>query len=159
VWIAIIGILFLLIPTFIQVALVARVLWEILRVKKLNRTQGQVSQVSGMGMEARKLRDERRKAHHLTMAVCHIVLCSFIAFGIMTFLAVLHALINVDKEESAVYRLFKAGMMGVQYVNSSINHHLLLCGSRVPQSFPQEDVLLVPSVDFAWQRYGDRNNF
>jgi hypothetical protein len=39
----------------------------------------------------------------------------------MTFLAIVYALMNMDKEEWAVYRLFKAGLLGVQYVNSSIN--------------------------------------
>jgi hypothetical protein len=123
VWVAIIGIIFLLIPTSIQVILVARVLRKISRVKKLNRTQrrSKVSQMSGMGMEDKKLRDERRKAHQQTMAVCHVVLCSFMAFGLMTFLAIVYALMNMDQEESAVHRLFKARLLGVRYVNSSIN--------------------------------------
>jgi hypothetical protein len=67
-------------------------------------------------------REERQKRRQLTFAVrnCNIVCLSFLVFGVMTLLSVVMVLVNPHEEEEAVWRLFKAVMNLMLFVNSSV---------------------------------------
>jgi hypothetical protein len=127
------AIVFLLVPTFVQVFLVARVMREVSRLNKQTEhptaskpdlspsCPAETQRLQLSGMECMTSKEARKNQRQLANAVCHVVFWSLLAFGILTFLTVVLVLLRGDSEETDVYRLFKAGMMFVMYVNSSVN--------------------------------------
>jgi hypothetical protein len=131
------SIVFHLVPTIIQVVLVACVLREILRFNKMShrgepdavssQTERKVSQPTGSDntCTTTSSKEARKSQRELTFALCNIILWSFFAFGVMTFIMVVLGLANPNEEKKAGWRLFKVAMMFVLYLKSSVNFLIL----------------------------------
>jgi hypothetical protein len=106
-WFTVWRVVFLLLPTIIQVVLVALVMRMILRFNKLSDSKS--NNVSHLHIE-RKLsslsggdnitpQHTRKNQRQFMMALCHIILWSFIGFGIMTFLAVVIRFLKLNEQQ------------------------------------------------------------
>jgi hypothetical protein len=129
-WLATEGIVFLLIPTILQVFLVARVMWDMLQNNKLSRRVPdtyllQTTDKSGSQSPVQDAtKAARMNRRQLTLALCHIILWSFIAFGIVNFIAVVLSLYPKE-EEKAAWRVFHLATMFVLYIISSVSFVIL----------------------------------
>jgi hypothetical protein len=81
------------VPTFLQVVLIGRVMYELSRINRQiqseprQQSQPDASQISGMYKITSK--EDRKKQRQLTYALCHIIFWSFLAFGVMTLMSVI----------------------------------------------------------------------
>jgi hypothetical protein len=95
------GLVFVILPTCIQVILMARVRCEVSRVAKLSQSDqpaeepqsppqetGQPQDPWLSGMDTVTSLEARRNQRQQTVAVCHVVLWSFIAFGVMALITI-----------------------------------------------------------------------
>jgi hypothetical protein len=119
------NITFSVVPTFLQVVLIGRVMYELSRINRQiqseprQQSQPEASQISGMYKITSK--EDRKKQRQLTYALCHITFWSFLAFGIMTLMSVIMRVAYPNEFETGVWRVFKAVMNIVLYINCSVN--------------------------------------
>jgi hypothetical protein len=110
---------------FFQVVLIGRVMYELWRINRQIQSElrqqnhPDASQISGIDKITSN--ENRKRLRQLTYAVCHIIFWSFLAFGIMSLMSVIMILAYPNEFRTGVWRVFKAIMNLVLYINSSVN--------------------------------------